>query len=206
MNRIMFISSIVLIITITPIFLLGSPTPSDPAVQVIEEFNGALLECMKKGKELGFSGRFEVLNPIMKKSFFFLYMVKKSTGSFWRQMSQEQQNEVFDKYINWSVGTFAKRFKEYNKQRFEIVSNEPFRKKYKRIVSHIINVDGENRSFEYILLQDKEKWRIIDIQIEGVSQLSFTRSQFKSVLQDRGIEGLLAELDYRIKALYENDE
>ena len=206
MNRIMYVSSLTFLITITPIFLLGSPTPSDPAIEVIEEFNGALLECMKKGKELGFSGRFDVLDPIMKKSFFFLYMVKKSTGSFWKQMSQEQQNEVFDKYIDWSVGTFAKRFKEYKKERFEIISNEPFRKKYKRIVSHIINVDGENPSFEYILLQDKEKWRIIDIQIEGVSQLSFTRSQFKAVLQDKGIDGLLAELDNRIKVLYENDD
>ncbi len=206
MKRIIYISSITILITITPIFLLGSPTPSDPAVEAIEEFNGALLECMKNGKELGFSGRFDVLDPIMKKSFFFLYMVKKSTGSFWRQMSQEQQNEIFEKYIIWSVGTFAKRFKEYKNQRFEVISNEPFRKKYKRIVSHIINVDGENRSFEYILLQDKEKWRIIDIQIEGVSQLSFTRSQFKAVLQDKGIEGLLAELDDRIMALYENDD
>jgi ABC-type transporter MlaC component len=42
---------------------------------------------------------------------------------------------------------------------------------------------------------------IVDVQVEGVSQLSLTRSQFKTVLKDKGVGGLLAVLDEKINAL-----
>ena len=174
---------------------------SGPAVKVIETLNATLLDCMKRGNELTYSGRYALLEPVMNQSFFFLYMLMKSSGSYWKDLEIDQRKQFYEKYIAWSVATYAARFKEYKGQQFVVVSSELVRKKYMRVISHIVKNDNKTRKFEYLLLENKGDWLIVDIQVEGVSQLSLTRSQFKSVLKDKGIEGLLKVLDKKTNML-----
>ncbi len=190
-----------LLSTILTTPLSGKPLPVDSAVSVIETLNTTLLDCMKRGDKLGYSGRYALLEPVMTQSFSFPYMVRKSSGSYWGELTDNQQKELLEKYIIWSVGRYAERFKEYKEQQFVIVSNESIREKYMMVISHIVKKSKETREFKYILMKNDGVWRIVDIQVEGVSQLSLTRAQFKSVLKDQGIDGLLKILDEKISKL-----
>ena len=190
-----------LLFTISVSHLSAEQLPSGPAVDVIETLNGTLLECMKGGDELGYSGRYDLLEPVMKKHFFFSYMVRKSSGSYWKDLDINQQQQLLEKYITWSVGTYAQRFKKYKGQQFMVVSSGSVRGKYMMVISHIIKTDKEVREFKYILSESDGAWLIVDIQIEGISQLSLTRAQFKSVLKTKGIDGLLNVLDEKISKL-----
>jgi phospholipid transport system substrate-binding protein len=181
--------------------LAGEPLPPEPAIDVIETLNTTLLECMKQGEKLGYSGRYALLEPVMTQAFAFDYMVSKSCGSHWKTLDSNQQAQLLDKYIIWSVGTYAERFKKHSGQRFEIVSSETIRGKYIKVISNIVKSGKKTRKFSYMLMDDKGNWRIVDIQVEGVSQLSLTRSQFRSVLKDQGFEGLLAVLNAKINKL-----
>ncbi len=175
--------------------------PPETATQVVEQLDVTLLQCMKKGPELGFSGRYALLEPVMKKYFFYSLMVKKSTGSWWRKMSTSQQRELLEKYITWSISTYADRFSSYKGQQFIVAATRPVHKKYMQVVVHIVKAGKRKRVLEYLLAmdQDKKLWRIVDVRVKGVSQLALTRAQFKSILQKQGIEGLLALLDNKIQ-------
>lgn len=188
---------------VTP--LSGETLSPEPAIGVIETLNATLLDSMKRGDKLGYSGRYALLDPVMNQSFSFPFMVRKSCGSYWKTLDSNQQTQLLKKYITWSVGTYAERFKEYKGQQFVVVGSERIREKYIRVTSHIIKNDKKTRVFKYLLLKDKENWRIVDIQVEGVSQLSLTRSQFKSVLKDRGIDGLLENLNEKIRILNQDN-
>jgi len=186
--------------------LYGDNLPAeDGAVAVIETLNRVLIESMKQGEELGFPGRFILLEPVMKQTFFFSYMVRKSTGSYWKELDSEQQKKLVETYITWSVGKYAQRFNEYKGQQFLIVSGDPFKKKYKKVVVHIIKQDGKKRELNYILAKSEDSWLIVDIQVKGVSQLSLTRAQFRSVLKDKGYDGLLELLHEKIITLEHDD-
>ncbi len=171
------------------------------ATQVIEQLNTTLLQCMKKGQELGFAGRYALLEPVMKKYFFYSLMVKKSTGSWWRSMTASQQKELLEKYITWSISSYADRFTSYKGQQFIVAATRPVHKKYMQVVVHIVKADKRKRVLEYLLTLDQNKklWRIVDVRVKGVSQLALTRAQFKSILKKQGIEGLLALLNDKIK-------
>ncbi|MEA3466949.1 MAG: ABC transporter substrate-binding protein [Thermodesulfobacteriota bacterium] len=190
-----------LLFSISASHLSAEPLPSGPAVDAIEALNATLLDCMKRGDELGYSGRYGLLEPVMKKYFFFSYMVRKSSGSYWKELGINQQQQLLEKYITWSVGTYAQRFKKYKGQQFMVVSSGSVRGKYMMVISHLIKTDKEVREFKYILLESNGAWLIVDIQIEGISQLSLTRAQFKSVLKAQGIDGLLKVLDEKISKL-----
>ncbi len=181
-----------------------SPAPAE-ATRVIETLNTALLTCMEKGEELGYKGRYALLEPVMRNSFFYEFMVRKSTGSFWKKLNPTQQKKLLDTYITWSVGTYAKRFAHYKGQQFAIIASRPIRDRYVKVTCRIIRPEKSPRDLTYLLIRHDNKWMIIDIQVEGVSQLSQTRSQFKSVLKKEGFEGLLRILDEKIQKLDKDD-
>ena len=190
-----------LVLTSPHVLLCQEPPLSGPAVGVIETLNITLLDCMKRGDELGYSGRYALLEPVLNRSFYFLYMIVKSSGSYWKNLGVNNQKQLLEKYTAWSVATYASRFKKYKGQQFIVVSSKPFRKKYMKVVSHIVKNNDKIRKFTYLLAKNKGSWFIVDIQVEGVSQLSLTRAQFKSVLKDKGIEGLLKVLDEKTAIL-----
>ncbi len=170
---------------------------------VIEHLNDTLISCMKQGEELGFQGRYNLLLPVMKEAFWYSLMVRKATGSYWRKMTPEERKTLLDKYIAWSVSSYAERFTRYKGQQFVISSCTPFREKYRRVVVDILKNGKKKRSLEYLLAfdHDRNSWRIVDIRVKGISQLSLTRAQFKAVLKLTGVDGLLALLDEKIEAL-----
>jgi phospholipid transport system substrate-binding protein len=181
----------------------GQPETSPSARAVISRLDDTLLTCMKQGEKLGFQGRYNLLLPVMKEAFWYSLMVRKTTGSYWRKMTPREQNILLEKYITWSVSSYAERFTSYNGQRFVISLSKPFRVKYWRVVVDIFKQDKKKRSLEYLLAFDSEKqnWRIVDIRVKGVSQLSLTRAQFKAVLKLSGVDGLLTLLDEKIASL-----
>lgn len=201
-KSVVFVVCSLLFTFLTP-FATGAEESSESAIQVIEKLDATLVECMKKGQELGYSGRYQLLEPVMKKYFFYSLMVRKSTGSWWKSMSTVQQKELLDKYITWSIGSYAERFSTYKDQKFIVAATRTVHKKYMQVVVHIIKADKRKRVLEYLLVLDKEKelWRIVDIRVKGVSQLALTRAQFKSILKKQGTAGLLKLLDEKIKSV-----
>jgi phospholipid transport system substrate-binding protein len=162
--------------------------------EVIKKFNDALLQCMKKGGELGYSGRYKILEPVFRDSFAIRFMVTVATGKYWKTFSEKERSLLLKTYTEWSVATYAGRFKDYSGQKFEIVSGPKPAGDNAIVESKLIDSDGENTDFYYKFRKMEGSWGIVDIQIMGVSQLAVTRSQFVSVIAKKGFSGLISML------------
>jgi|AntAceMinimDraft_9_1070365.scaffolds.fasta_scaffold06299_3 phospholipid transport system substrate-binding protein len=180
--------------------LLGQPLQSKSA-DVIEKLNAALVESMKKGDELGFFRRYRLLEPVIKNSFDFPYIIRKVTGKYWKDMDENQRKMLLNNYTVWTVAKYAQRFHHYKGQKFEVVSESEFRPQVMSVRSNLIKADKEIIEFRYFLLENKGIWRIADIQVSGVSQLAINRTQFKQVLKDKGFDGLNTGLKEKVKEL-----
>jgi phospholipid transport system substrate-binding protein len=171
----------------------GKAGQQDPA-EVIKKFNDVLLECMKEGGELGYSGRYKLLEPVFRESFAVRFMVNVSAGKYWKKFSEKERDMLLRTYTEWSVATYAGRFKDYSGQRFEIVPGSKPVGDNVVVESKLIDSDGEETDFYYRMRKMEGIWRIVDIQIMGVSQLAVTRSQFVSVIGKKGFGGLISML------------
>ena len=56
-------------------------------------------------------------------------------------------------------------------------------------------------SLEYLLQQDEQGWRIINIVADGVSDLALKRAEYQRVFASGGIDGLIAELEQQTQRL-----
>jgi phospholipid transport system substrate-binding protein len=175
----------------------ASPGPAD----VIKAFNAALLESMQRADELGYPGRFKLLDPVIRNSFALSYMASQSLGRYWKTIKETEQSALVKTYTEWSTATYARRFDGYSGEQFEVVSESASDQGTVTVISKIIQPNKEGTVFYYKLRKIDGNWRIVDIQISGVSQLALTRSQFTNVIKEKGFDSLMALLKSKIEGL-----
>jgi phospholipid transport system substrate-binding protein len=169
--------------------------PSD----VINKFSSTLIDSMKRARELGYSGRYQLLDPIIKDSFALSYMAAISAGKYWKTLGEKDKHLLLDTYTAWTIATYAGRFDDYSGEKFKLISESAPDRDTVTVISRFIESNNEERDFYYKLRKIDGKWRIVDIQISGVSQLALTRSQFISVMDSKGFSALITMLKEKIK-------
>jgi phospholipid transport system substrate-binding protein len=193
-----FGSVVLLCVVLFP--FLGKADTRGPA-EVIKTFNAALLESMKRADEIGYSGRYKLLDPVVRNSFALPYMASQSLGRYWKTIKETEQGVLVKTYTEWSIATYARRFDGYSGERFEVVSESAPAQGTVTVISKIIQPNKEGAVFNYKLRKIDGNWRIVDIQISGVSQLALTRSQFTNVIKEKGFDGLISLLKNKIEGL-----
>jgi phospholipid transport system substrate-binding protein len=171
------------------------------AEEAVKRVNSALLESMKRADELGFHGRYKLLDPVLRDVFALRFMGEKSLGNHWKDLSPEQRKRYLDLYADWTISSYAGNFDGYSGERFEIEDIEQGKGDTVTVISNLAIPDKESVAFHYSLRRFQDGWRIVDITIEDVSQLSMTRSQFMSVFKKKGFDGLLVALQEKIAVI-----
>lgn len=175
----------------------GNAAQSGPS-EAITKFNAALIESMQRAKELGYHGRYKLLEPVIKDLFALSYMTGISVGKTWKALNEKERRLLLETYTEWTAATYAGRFSDYSGEKFEIVSESKPVQDTVTVVSKLVDRDNDTTDFYYKLRKMEGKWRIVDIQISGVSQLAVTRSQFASVIDGKGFNGLISMLKAKI--------
>lgn len=191
---------IALLVLISTILLSAESRAERPGpAEVIKRFNAALLDSMKKADDLGYPGRYKLLEPVIKDSFALTFMAHQSVGRHWTSLKEEERKLFLTTYIAWTIAAYAGRFDGYSGERFEVVSESVPDQGTVTVISKLIQSHKEEIVFHYKLRTVEGGWHIVDIQISGVSQLALTRSQFVSVIKSKGFDGLISMLKSKIE-------
>lgn len=174
---------------------------AEPAARV-QVFYDALLDIMKRGPELGFDGRYEVLQPVLNDVFDVPTMCRIAIGPDWTKMPGDKKGallQVFDRYI---VTTYAARFKNFTNQKFEIGGAKEAGDGRTLVETKLIRSNGEPVELNYLFRFNENAWRVIDIYLAGaISQMAQLRAEFAHSLRDGGADALMASLEEKINDL-----
>jgi phospholipid transport system substrate-binding protein len=184
--------------------LLGTAraeTPSGTPSDTIRSFYGTLLGVMKNAQALGERGRYETLRPVVRATFDLPAMTRLAVGPQWATLSPGQQEEATEALGHYVAATYADRFDGFAGEKLEVQEEQP--SKYGVLVtSRIVKSDGEPVSINYLMRQVNGGWQIGDVYLTGtISQLATLRSEFSSVLRERGVDGLVAALNKKVDLL-----
>jgi len=175
----------------------GEAVPGD-AAPVVEKLNKVVLEAMRRAGELGYQGRYELLAPVIREVYDFKAISRHVLGEYWKQLSDEQKRQFIQKMTQYGTSEYAGQFDDYDGEQFRILSEAPFRKRYRVVKARLEVPKGEDVEFVYILRQTREGWKIIDVRYDGVSDLALKRGQFAEILESGGFEKLISRLDEKI--------
>jgi phospholipid transport system substrate-binding protein len=181
--------------------ILAHPQASaaTPASDSIAGLNAKFLDVMKNGETLGYAGRYRELEPILSQTFDFNEMARVSTGRYWNDMTDSQKRAVVDAFEDYSVATYASRFKSFSGQKFEVLGEEPGPRQSVRVNNQIITSSGEPIRIDYLMRDSGGSLKIVDVYLKSsISELATRRSEFGSVLSKNGVESLVATLKKKV--------
>jgi phospholipid transport system substrate-binding protein len=150
---------------------------------------------MKEGQTLGPSGRFQKLGPITRKTFDVALMTRLAVGPGWGSLSSEQQQQLTGAFERYVAATYADRFDSYSGERLEVVGPQTLGGNV-IVQTRIVKSNGEAVGINYLMRRNGEDWQVSDVYLDGtISELATRRSEFASILRDRGIGGLISALN-----------
>ncbi len=175
-------------------------TPRD----IVGRLNAVLLEVMQQADELGFSGRYDRLAPVLSEAFDFALMARVSVGRHWRKLENSDRDRLVDAFGRMSIATFAARFDGYSGERFEVLGAKPAPRKAVLVRNRLIKSDGETVAINYLLKAAEGRWRVVDVFLDAkYSELAMKRSEYGSVIKNAGFYELIRRLDEKIADLAE---
>jgi phospholipid transport system substrate-binding protein len=169
---------------------------ADPAVRQIESFYGALVDTMKHGQQLGLQGRYRQLTPITEDTFDLPAMTQLSVGPSWSSISEGDRRSIIDAFKRMTVANYAKNFAKFAGEQFLVDPVAKTRNADKIVESKLLGSDHSSVPFNYRMHLVGDKWKIVDIYLNGyVSQLALRRADFSSTIASSGASGLVKKIN-----------
>jgi phospholipid transport system substrate-binding protein len=174
--------------------------PADPQDSV-RGFYVTLLATMKDGQTLGESGRYARLAPVVGKLFDVPLMARLAVGPPWTTLSPTQQQRVIDAFGHYISATYADRFDSYSGEQLQVIGEESYGAEV-IVQTRIVKTQGDTVTLNYRMCENAGSWQISDVYLDGtISQLATQRSEFHSILQREGVDGLVMALDRKVDLL-----
>ena len=117
-------------------------------------------------------------------------------GSNWRAASDGQREAFIDAFEESNMRRFLPFFADYGGEKFEVIKErQDTNKPNIFFVSSMLNrPQGEPVKIEWRLYEKNGNYKILDAVVEGVSMALSLRQEYNSVIQQSGIDGLIAQL------------
>lgn len=168
---------------------------------VVRGFYSVLLSNMKDGRMLGESGRYARLAPVVNTAFDIAYMTRLAVGPYWATLNPAQQQQLIAAFAHYVAATYADQFDSYSGQQLQVEGERPYGGDV-MVQTRIVNSDGAATRLDYRMHPNQGVWQILDVYLEGtISQLAVHRSEFHSILERQGVEGLVIALNRKADLL-----
>jgi phospholipid transport system substrate-binding protein len=191
-------------VAVVATLLAYGPASADEADPrgVVERLHATLLEVMRGASELGYTGRYQRLEPVLRQSYDFPFMLRIAVGPTWEKLSKSDQARLLDLFTEMSVANYAANFSGYSGESFEITGERPGPRDAVVVESKLMRPADKPVGLDYVLKQSEGGWRIIDVLLDAkFSELAKQRSEFAAVLKDGGVPDLVATLERKVKEL-----
>lgn len=192
------IALLVSILQLAPAALAATPSPGT-ASAVVEGLHDTLTGAMKDAESLGYEGRFALIAPAVAAAIDQEFMARKSIGRSWKKLSDDEQARWLKSFSDLTVANYAGRFKGYSGEHFTLDGEQDAPHETRLVKTTLVLPSDENVTLNYRLHQTGNRWKIIDVYMNGtVSELSLRRSEYSSTVKRDGFEKLVAAVEKKL--------
>jgi phospholipid transport system substrate-binding protein len=180
----------------------AAPAASASASDVVKNFYAQLTATMKQGDQLGFTGRYKKLKPVLRRAFNLPLMARFSVGLVWDKATPAEQEQITDAFSAFSIATYANRFAAYDGEQFKVDGEKPASGGM-IVATTLTPKNGDAVALNYLMRKDETgAWRIVDVFMNGtISELATRRAEFSAVIERDGIGALVNALDEKSKPM-----
>jgi phospholipid transport system substrate-binding protein len=184
------------------VFAARAAEGTGSSLDTITTLQATLVDTARRLGKAPVAERYRALEPTIVNTHNLPYIAEFALRRQWATLTDEERQRFVAAFQRLSVMTYAARFGNVAPDAFrplEAGAQDPNGRV--QITTAIKREGRPDVSLEYLLQQDGDDWRIINIVADGVSDLALKRAEYQRVFASGGIEGLIAELEEQTERL-----
>lgn len=209
MNIKKFISFVVILFSISNIAIANQDNKSNiDEEKLLREYVLKLIDdsySLFNNKTMPEAEKDKQVASLLERNLYLDWMARYSIGRHRRTLSKEKLDEFIEVYKKFIIKAYVSFSKNYASQKVTL-------KKVKQLDDDlfIVNIDfsqpggGAPIKVDYLVHEledvDGKSFKVGDVVTEGVSIINAQQSEFNSVITNRGIDALIADLKAKIDA------
>lgn len=172
-------------------FGTAAQAAQDPK-QFIGELGEEVIEILQNG-ELDQAERADRFRTLFAEAFDVPTISQFVLGRHWRQATPEQRERWQAVLKDYVAGIYARQFSTYQGQKFEVLQQRDV-DGGSVVQTRIQPPDGEPITVDFRVQPTGDGLKIVDVMVANVSLIVTKRSEFDSVIQREGVDGLMTRL------------
>ena len=164
----------------------------------IAEVNNRIIARLAEAREAGALTAEAALRIIRENGsplFDFAGLTRRAMGKNWRRADDAQREKLTALFRGLLEKTYAKTLSLFDGQEVEIIGAKIKPDgKAARVGLEVVKSGQKNR-IDYIFAAVEDEWKIVDVKVEKISLLANYRRQFASTVREKGVDGLIADME-----------
>ena len=191
--------SLLALLLLPPAWRPADAAPSAESARTLIEQVSADVLTILSDQNRGDRQKFDALVVLLDEPIDLDLVGRLILGRHWRTADDGQRRQYLELFRDYALANLASKLHLYRGQSFEVTGAKVVSDKDALVTSRILS-DGEPPLQVDWRLRERNDGGLvtIDLIVEGVSLIVTLRSEFASVIERLGFDGLLAELRQRI--------
>ena len=176
-------------------------TGSDTAAFApVTALNSALIASMRSGSTMSFARRYQMLAPVIDRSFDLNAVLAASVGLTWARIPDAQKTTLAAAFRRYTVSSYVANFNSYNGQRFDVLPDTRTVGSGQVVVqTRLVRPAQSPVKLDYVVRSGPAGWQIVDVLMDGtISRVAVQRSDFQQLLRSGGVAALTSGLERKI--------
>lgn len=195
MNRLRTLRQALLALSLFPAVLFAADA-TDP----VNHLHAGLTEAMNRATKLGCEGRIQLLGPVVDDSFNLPLIAEKTLRRHWKTLDDGQRTRFTTTLRSSVVSTYATEFSKPGSVKFETGKTDTLPGGDVVVHARLLPAEGDPVSLDYVLKQNGERWQIVNVLAEGVSDLALRATQYDGIMKADGFDALIKKLESQTQA------
>lgn len=169
----------------------GQPDSLSGAATTIARLHTALIGVSGGLETMALKERYTALEPAITGTHDLPYIARFSMRRYWGDLTGDQHAEFIDVFSRLSISTYVSRFAGVTDETFGISGQRKTSRGHVEVTGTLLQNNGKALDIIYVLHQSAGDWRIINILVDGVSDLALKRAEYQRMYTDGGFPGLI---------------
>jgi phospholipid transport system substrate-binding protein len=168
---------------------------ADDAEAFVQSIGDRVVEVLKRG--LPREQTEQQLNEVWLGAFDVEGIGRAVLGKNWKKATEAQREDYMAVFPQYVAKLYAIQFSDYSGETFAVNGSRPGAGGDVIVNAQIDRPGGDPIRVDFTL-QDGQEMKIRDVKVEGVSLLVTKRSEFDSVVAQKGIDGLIQAMRQKV--------
>ncbi|HZB92467.1 MAG TPA: ABC transporter substrate-binding protein [Stellaceae bacterium] len=170
-------------------------TPSSFISGLVDSAVGALAN-----KQLTQEDRAKEFHALLDRDFDMPRISRFVLGRYWKEASDTERQHFLQLFEEYVVRSYAQRFAQYSGETVKVTGARPEGETTTLVQSEVLQTSGAPPAkVDWRVRKDEDGFKIVDVDVEGVSMVLTQREEFSSVIERAGgVAGLNRELEQKL--------